>query len=344
MTSAGPQRPAGADGRRLLPDRQVHEARAPRRRGRARPPAARSRGSPASAGASRAGRRRRRMERCIVLVGTRPGATMSRTDRDPRVLAARRRRPRASGWSSPAPSRGLGRLLAHAFSQAGALGRARRPHRGRPQGASPPSCPGRRSCAPATSTDEAFNEAVADATVAEWGGVDVWIGNAGISPDRGRPARDRPGGLARGARGEPHRRVPRRPRRGPGHGRRRAAHLHRLGARRAARPGASPPTARRRPGSSAWPRRLALDLAPAGITVNVVAPGWFDSPLAEGWKSNPKLDGRDPRPHRAAALGRRHRPRRRLPVPRLRRLGVRHRHRPQRRRGVPARMTRDGSS
>src|SRR4029078_10801046 len=26
---------------------------------------------------------------------------------------------------------------------------------------------------------------------------------------------------------------------------------------------------------------LALDLAPSGITVNVVAPGWFDSPLAE---------------------------------------------------------------
>jgi NAD(P)-dependent dehydrogenase (short-subunit alcohol dehydrogenase family) len=34
---------------------------------------------------------------------------------------------------------------------------------------------------------------------------------------------------------------------------------------------------------------LALDLAPAGITVNVVAPGWFDSPLAEGWKNNPRL-------------------------------------------------------
>ena len=31
-------------------------------------------------------------------------------------------------------------------------------------------------------TDERFNEAVADATVAEWGGVDVWICNAGISP------------------------------------------------------------------------------------------------------------------------------------------------------------------
>src|SRR3546814_926594 len=35
-------------------------------------------------------------------------------------------------------------------------------------------------------------------------------------------------------------------------------------------------------------KSLALDLAPAGITVNVVAPGWFDSPMAEGWKSNPK--------------------------------------------------------
>ena len=34
---------------------------------------------------------------------------------------------------------------------------------------------------------------------------------------------------------------------------------------------------------------LALDLAPAGITVNVVAPGWFESPLADEWMHNPKL-------------------------------------------------------
>ena len=35
---------------------------------------------------------------------------------------------------------------------------------------------------------------------------------------------------------------------------------------------------------------LALDLAPAGITVNVVAPGWFDSPLVDGWKNNAQLE------------------------------------------------------
>jgi NAD(P)-dependent dehydrogenase (short-subunit alcohol dehydrogenase family) len=34
---------------------------------------------------------------------------------------------------------------------------------------------------------------------------------------------------------------------------------------------------------------LALDLAPAGITVNVVAPGWFDSPMAAGWRDDPGL-------------------------------------------------------
>ena len=97
-------------------------------------------------------------------------------------------------------------------------------------------------------TDEDFNEAVADATVAEWGGVDVWICNAGISPIVAGPARDRSVGLARGPRREPHRRVPRRPRRGPGDGRGRPADLHRLGARRAAARRASPRTARRRPG------------------------------------------------------------------------------------------------
>jgi NAD(P)-dependent dehydrogenase (short-subunit alcohol dehydrogenase family) len=42
-------------------------------------------------------------------------------------------------------------------------------------------------------------------------------------------------------------------------------------------------------GLVALAKTLALELAPVGITVNVVAPGWFDSPLADGWKRNPTL-------------------------------------------------------
>jgi NAD(P)-dependent dehydrogenase (short-subunit alcohol dehydrogenase family) len=43
-------------------------------------------------------------------------------------------------------------------------------------------------------------------------------------------------------------------------------------------------------GLVAMAKSFALDLAPAGITVNVVAPGWFESPLTEGWRSSPRHD------------------------------------------------------
>ena len=55
--------------------------------------------------------------------------------------------------------------------------------------------------------------------------------------DRGRPARDRRLGLAAGPRGEPHRCLPRGPRRCPGDARGRATDLHGLGPRRAAAQG-----------------------------------------------------------------------------------------------------------
>ncbi len=42
--------------------------------------------------------------------------------------------------------------------------------------------PGPSLVVPGEVTDEDFNEAVADAAVAEWGGLDAWICNAGISP------------------------------------------------------------------------------------------------------------------------------------------------------------------
>ena len=84
---------------------------------------------------------------------------------------------------------------------------------------------------------------------------------------------------------------------------------------------------------------LALDLAPSGITVNVVAPGWFDSPLAERWKNSPELEAGVLGHTAQRRWGASDRPRRRVSVPRLRRVGVRHRHRAQRRRRIPARMS-----
>jgi NAD(P)-dependent dehydrogenase (short-subunit alcohol dehydrogenase family) len=183
--------------------------------------------------------------------------------------------------------RGLGALLAHAFSKAGAqvalVARTEKDLK-----AVAETLPGPSLVLSGDVTDEDFNEAVADATVTEWGGVDVWICNAGISPIVADPRATDPmvwrqilevnltGGFL-GARaaarvmGDGGRLiftgsvVGERPRRG-------------LAAYCASKAGLV-----------GMAKGLALDLASAGITVNVVAPGWFDSPLAEGWKTNPEL-------------------------------------------------------
>lgn len=184
--------------------------------------------------------------------------------------------------------RGLGTVLAHAFSRAGALvALVARTERDLKDLAA--DLPGPSLVLPGDVTDEAANEAVGDAVVAEWGGLDVWVANAGISPTVGGPRQTDPDvwrqvldvnltGAFLGARaaarvlGEGGRIVftgsvlGERPRKG-------------LGAYSAAKAGLV-----------GLAKALALDLAPAGITVNVVAPGWFDSPLAEGWMQNPKLD------------------------------------------------------
>ena len=110
--------------------------------------------------------------------------------------------------------RGLGEVIAHAFSSRRGEGGARRADRTRPQGRRRRSCPGQTLVFSGDVRDADFNEAVADGTVAEWGGVDVWICNAGISPIVAGPLGDRAGGVARRDRRQPHRRVPRRPRRG----------------------------------------------------------------------------------------------------------------------------------
>jgi NAD(P)-dependent dehydrogenase (short-subunit alcohol dehydrogenase family) len=187
-------------------------------------------------------------------------------------------------------SRGLGTLLAHAFSRAGAsVALVARTERDLKTVAG--ALPGPSLVLSGDVADEDCNEAVADAVVAEWGGLDVWIGNAGISPVVAGP-RETEASLWRqvldvnltgaflGARaaarvmgeggtggriiftgsvlGE-------RPRKG-------------LGAYSASKAGLT-----------GLAKGLALDLADDGITVNVVAPGWFDSPLADGWKASPRL-------------------------------------------------------
>jgi NAD(P)-dependent dehydrogenase (short-subunit alcohol dehydrogenase family) len=185
-------------------------------------------------------------------------------------------------------SRGLGTLLAHAFSNAGAsvalVARTEKDLK-----AVAEALPGPTLVLSGDVTDEDFNEAVADATVAELGGLDVWICNAGISPVVAGPRELDPSvwrkildvnltGAFLGARAAA-RVMPRggrliftgsvvgeRPRRG----------LLAYNTSKA--------------GLTGMAKGLALDLAPAGITVNVVAPGWFDSPLAQGWMNNPELD------------------------------------------------------
>jgi len=87
--------------------------------------------------------------------------------------------------------RGLGRVLAHAFSQAGAsVALVARTATDLEKVAA--DLPGPSLVLPGEVTDAEFAEAVADAVVDAWGGCDVWIANAGISPVVGGPRRTDP--------------------------------------------------------------------------------------------------------------------------------------------------------
>jgi NAD(P)-dependent dehydrogenase (short-subunit alcohol dehydrogenase family) len=181
--------------------------------------------------------------------------------------------------------RGLGALLAHAFSAAGAsVALVARTEADLKDVAA--QLPGPALVLSGDVTDEDCNEAVADAVAAEWGGLDVWIGNAGISPLVAGP-RDVSASVWRrivevdltaaflGARAAA---------RVLGSGGRIVFTGSVLGER--PRAGLTAYSAAKA-GLVGMAKGLALDLAPQGITVNVVAPGWFDSPLADGWQADP---------------------------------------------------------
>ena len=184
-------------------------------------------------------------------------------------------------------SRGLGALLAHAFSHAGAaVALVARTERGLKVVAD--ALPGPSLVLSGDVTDEDFNESVADAAVAEWGGVDVWICNAGISPIVAGP---------RETEASVWRQVLEVNLTGAFLGARAAARVMRDGGRliftgsvlgERPRKGLTAYSASKA-GLAGMAKGLALDLAPAGITVNVVAPGWFESPLTDGWTNSPEL-------------------------------------------------------
>jgi NAD(P)-dependent dehydrogenase (short-subunit alcohol dehydrogenase family) len=183
--------------------------------------------------------------------------------------------------------RGLGRLLAFAFSHSGAqvmlVARTDADLK-----AVADELPGPSLVHSGDVTSEELNEAVADATVAEWGGVDVWICNAGISPIVAGPLDTKPSvwreilevnltGAFLGARAAA---------RVMGDGGRLIFTGSVLGER--PREGLTAYSTSKA-GLVGLAKGLALDLAPSGITVNVVAPGWFDSPLAKRWQEDPEL-------------------------------------------------------
>lgn len=186
--------------------------------------------------------------------------------------------------------RGLGELLAHAFSAAGArVALVARTRADLQEVAA--ALPGPSLVFAGDVTDEAFDESVASGVVGEWGGLDVWVANAGISPVVAGPLETAASefrsvvdvnltGAFLGAKAAAAR---------MGEGGRLIFTGSVLGERPAR--GLSAYSASKA-GLIGLIKSLALDLAPLGITANVVNPGWFDSPLISGWTANERLSER----------------------------------------------------
>lgn len=185
-------------------------------------------------------------------------------------------------------SRGLGSVLAAAFRAAGArlvaVARGEEDLR-----ALHHELGGECRTVAADVTSEGDNRRVAETAVAELGGIDVWICNAGISPILAGPI-ETPASVWR--------RIIEVNLTGAFLGARAAAEVMEPGGRIIVT--GSVLGERPRTGLAAYSaskaglvglvKALALDLAPAGLTVNAVNPGWFDSPLTEAWQADEALE------------------------------------------------------
>lgn len=185
-------------------------------------------------------------------------------------------------------SRGLGRILAGAFSEAGArVALVARSKEGLEEVAA--TLPGECMVCPADVGEPAQNEDVADAVADAWGGIDVWIANAGISPvfksaleldsdTWERVQRVNLDGAFYGARAAARRMVQA--------GQRGRILLTTSVLAERPREGLAAYSVSKA-GATALVKVLAVELGAHGITVNAVAPGWFDSPLASSWTRDP---------------------------------------------------------
>jgi gluconate 5-dehydrogenase len=184
-------------------------------------------------------------------------------------------------------SGGLGRVLALAFSQGG----ARVALVARNQGALEKlagSLPGESLICQADVSNAADNDRVAEVVTQAWGGIDTWIANAGISPVLESVLDMSPetwrqvqqvnlDGVFHGARAAASQMI------GVGQGGRIVVTTSVLAER--PRQGLSAYSVSKA-GATALVKALAMELGSHGITVNAVAPGWFDSPLTSFWTRN----------------------------------------------------------
>lgn len=186
-------------------------------------------------------------------------------------------------------SRGLGRVLAFAFAGAGAdVGLVGR-DKDSLEAVARELSPGGHRCFVGDVRDEDFNESIVRGMVDANGRLDAWIANAGVSPSV-RSTLDLPvptwesvlatnlTGAFVGAR------CAARAMRGQG----RIIFTGSVIGERAM-PGLAAYAAAKA-GLGALVRTMALELGGRGITVNGVAPGWFDSPLASAWRTNDRRE------------------------------------------------------